>query len=173
MKTSSVEKYFYLIKITLVSLSCYLYVHILAKIENWDKIKRNVIVMKYDPRTTNTTLLNELHELDERRISILRQINRSCEIFIPERHPIIEKGILKQGKLVSMADVVKKEGRLAEWTNIHYVEYIDPINDLKNILEQRTLDILRYDGEPYKRVTCLLSEDREILRLSGVQQKNL
>ena len=149
------------------------YAILMAKIENWPKIRGNIIIQKYKKEDVNASLVHELRFLDERKLSILRQLGRVYEIYLPDRHPLFEKGILRQGRLSELSDVTNMGGFLQEDRSIHFIEHVDEISDLKNFVSDSTLDLLRYDGEKYRRVTSILYDGKEIIKVSGVRECNL
>jgi hypothetical protein len=145
----------------------------MAKIENWTKIRHSILVLKYNPDERNDDLLRRLQFLELESLSIKRQLKRVCVTYLPNRHPLFERKLMEEGRLIELADVKNMGVYLAEKRNIHLIEHIDEINDLANIISQETLDKLRYDGERYRRVTSILYDGREILRVPAVQEDNI
>lgn len=145
----------------------------MARIENWDRIKRNIIVLKYDPYKVDQQLLEQIRKLDSESAKLKLEARRNIEIYIPDRHPILEMDLLKAGRIVELSDVQKFPDCIKERRKLLMVEYIDEVNDLTNILSTNILTRLRYDHEKYRKVSGFVWDDRAILKLSGVQERNL
>lgn len=152
---------------------CYFTKRRMARIENWDKIRRNIIVVKFEKKDFDQILEHEIREA-ERKLMLLRlKRNAVVQFFAPDRHSLFEKGLLKEGRVITLADCKVNGSVISEWNEIHLVKHIDEINSLENIISAETLDKLRYDGEKYRRVTLVFSDSKEILRLSGVREENI
>ena len=145
----------------------------MAKIENYHLIKKNIIIKKFEENKVSEKLLQEYVAIEKQRISKLRELNRYYEILIPERHPLIEKKMIREKRLVAVSDVTKIGDRLMEWLTLNMVEYIDDVFDLRELVDKDILERINYQGEKYKKITLLLIDNREILRLSGVQKNNI
>lgn len=145
----------------------------MAKIENYHLIKKNIIIKKFEEKEVSEKLLQEYVAIEKQRISKLRELNRYYEILIPERHPLIEKKMIREKRLVAVSDVTKIQDRLMEWLTLNMVEYIDDVFDLRELVDKDILERINYEGEKYKKITLLLIDNREILRLSGVQKHNI
>jgi hypothetical protein len=145
----------------------------MAKPENWNKIRKNIYVPKYDPYKLDLFILEQLRQLDLQRLQLMRKLGRRTEIYVPERHPIFESGLMRVGRLTTIADCVFRGDRINEMHNIQHIEYIDDVNNLTNVVSDNVLEKLKYGGEKYKRVTAVVYDEKEILRLSCVQEKNL
>lgn len=153
-----------------IALLCTLY---MARIDHWDKIRNNIIVFNYEFAEVDQNLLTQLKELDHQRVKILRKLNRRTEIFLPQRSPIVEKGLVKEGRLFEVANCKYLESHIDEKRNIHLIEAVDQVNNLTNIISESVLDKIRYQGEPYKRLTTLVYDDRGVLRIPVVTERNV
>lgn len=145
----------------------------MAKIQDWDKIRRTIIVPRYQREKLDLSLIEEITRIEQQALNLRRQLGCMVDIYIPDRHPVIEKDLIRKGKKVEIADVTHCGTHLSEKRNVQVVEFVSEINDLKNIITQRTLDMLRYDGERYQKITCLVCDDREVFRVPGVREENI
>lgn len=146
---------------------------LMARIDHWDTIRRNIIVEKYDPMEVSLGLLAQLKELDHQRTIILRKLSRRIEIYLPERSPICEKGIVKEGRLFEISDSVNMGVFIKENRTVQLVEAVDKINDLTNIISDEVLEKLKYAGESYRRVSMIVYDDRGIFRIPAVKEENV
>lgn len=145
----------------------------MAKLDNWDKIRRNVYFVSYLPERIDKVLLERLKELEKEAALIRKRLERNTMIFIPQRHPLIETGLMREGRLMTVANCTNMRTHIAEKHSIQTVENITQVNDLTNFVSDSTLQKINYDGEVYMKISAYLYEDKEILRLSCVQEKNI
>lgn len=146
----------------------------MAKTENWHLIHRNIIVPKWESNSTMDIEIMKKIDVLERELSLCRkQLKRCTEVYAPDRHPLFEKQMLRVGRTVTLADCSLTQSRVMERSSTHIVEFIDEINSLQNIVSDDTLSKIDYDGEKYRRVTLMLCDEKEILRISGAREQNI
>lgn len=143
----------------------------MARLENYEKIRRTIIVHKTENEETDHDLVRKLQFLEMEKLSILRKLAKRIEIYIPDRHPCTK--LLQEGRFLEVSDVTHHTTFISEKRNIQLIEHVDECNSIKNILDDETLNKLQYDEEKYYRLTTLVYHNREILRIPGVQQANL
>lgn len=145
----------------------------MARIEHWNTIRKNIIIYRHDRMQVDQNLLAELKDLDRQRVALLRKLNRLSEIYLPERTPVIERGLVKEGRLFEIANSKSLDTRIDEKRSIHLIEAIDQINDLTNIVSEQALNQIKYEGETYRRITTTIYDDRGVLRIPVVEERNI
>lgn len=152
----------------------------MARIENWDRIKKTIIVLKHDPYDLDQKIFHEIELLKKRQLALLYELGRFVDIYVPDRHPLMERNMLKEGKVIELSDVIymipvdgDRKRHLSEKKSLFLIDKMTPINDLTNIIKDDTLEKIGYDGEKYHRVSGIIYDDKEVIRIPGVQQRNL
>jgi len=139
-----------------------------------NKIRKNIIVHHYEYNSFSPVLESQIKEAEERLHELKKQRKANITIFLPSTHTIFSTGLQLLNRDHEWAThIVTSTGEEKQRRELVYIEKITPNADLTAQLDERERYAMNCDNEAYTTLEGFFYGKKSILKLSGLDVKDL
>jgi hypothetical protein len=139
-----------------------------------EKIKKNIIIHHYEYVDADKKLECEIFEAEKHLHNLKKQRDARITIYLPESHPILSSGL----KLLNLehewsTHFTNDKDEPRQRRELVYIDAIKENADVTGVFDEKEKWVMNYDGERYYALEGFFYGRKSILKLSGLDKKDL
>lgn len=141
--------------------------------ERFETSKKNLIVHHYEYRDLRKDILEEINEQQKVLDKLYEKLNAPITIYLRSDHPIFKNNLVKENALAEWTTYYQKNGDVKQRRELIFISKITDA-DVTGILSKKVQYVMEIsNGIQYKKIECNHYGNKSIIRLSGVDKKEV